>query len=142
MARDLKELLFRRAKNARMEALEHGEHSSIGMTAARTWEVFGNLLEDAGLMGEFHDYESGSNDVKGRDQRLKSVTMTKAQWDSLRIYLIMSSSHREGERDAWLRLSQEKNADGTPRFQHAADNAAYWQEVIDDLKTIENILGS
>ena len=67
----------------------------------------------------------------GRQER--SVTLTNDQWNRLVCYLLQSTKHREGERDAWQELAQEKNADGTPKFKNAAGNAAYWQEVIDDL---------
>lgn len=67
----------------------------------------------------------------GRQER--SVTLTNDQWSRLVCYLHMSTKHREGERDAWRELAQEKNPDGTPVFKNAAKNAAYWQEVIDDL---------
>ena len=67
----------------------------------------------------------------GRQER--SVTLTNGQWSRLVCYLRMSTKHREGERDAWQELAKEKNEDGTPAFKNAAGNAAYWQEVIDDL---------
>lgn len=67
----------------------------------------------------------------GRQER--SVTLTNDQWSCLVCYLLQSTKHREGKRDAWQELAQEKNADGTPKFKNAASNAAYWQEVIDDL---------
>jgi hypothetical protein len=67
----------------------------------------------------------------GRQER--SVTLTNDQWSRLVCYLHLSTKHREGERDAWRHLAQEKNPDGTPVFKNAAKNAAYWQEVIDDL---------
>lgn len=66
-------------------------------------------------------------------RRERSVTLTNDQWSRLVCYLHMSTKYREGERDAWQELAQEKNADGTPKFKNAASNAAYWQEVIDDL---------
>ena len=67
----------------------------------------------------------------GRQER--SVTLTNDQWSRLVCYLHMSTKYREGERDAWQELAQEKNPDGTPVFKNAAKNAAFWQEVIDDL---------
>lgn len=55
------------------------------------------------------------------------------QWSRLVCYLHLSTKYREGERDSWQSLAQEKNADGAPVFKSAASNAAYWQEIIDDL---------
>jgi hypothetical protein len=67
----------------------------------------------------------------GRQER--TVTLTNDQWSRLVCYLRMSTMYREGERDAWMDLAQEKNPDGTPKFKNAASNAAYWQEIIGDL---------
>lgn len=67
----------------------------------------------------------------GRQER--TVTLTNDQWSRLVCYLLRTTKHRTGERDAWLSLAEEKNPDGTPKFEKAASNAAYWQEVIDDL---------
>jgi len=59
----------------------------------------------------------------------RSVTLTNAEWNKLRCYLLMTTRHREGERDAWARLASEVDASGAPRFQNAASNAEYWSEM-------------
>ena len=86
-------------------------------------------------MDEMHKTEEPTEDellaAWGRQER--SVTLTNAQWSRLVCYLHMSTKYREGERDAWQNLAEEKNPDGTPVFKNAASNAAYWQEVIDSL---------
>ena len=86
-------------------------------------------------LGEMNKNEEPTEEEQleawGRQER--TVTLTNNQWSRLVCYLHMSTKHREGERDAWLDLAQEKNPDGTPKFTKAASNAAYWQEVIDDL---------
>lgn len=87
-------------------------------------------------LDEMHKNEEPAEDEKlaawGRQER--TVTLTNDQWIRLVCYLHLTTKHREGERDAWHNLAQEKNPDGTPVFKTAADNAAYWQEVIDDLE--------
>lgn len=70
----------------------------------------------------------------GRQER--TVTLTNDDWSRVVCYLLQTTKHRTGERDAWQDLAKEKNPDGTPKFKNAADNAAYWQEVIDDLERI------
>ena len=70
----------------------------------------------------------------GRQER--TVTLTNDDWSRVVCYLLQTIKHRTGERDAWLSLAKEKNPDGTVKFTNAADNAAYWQEVIDDLERI------
>ena len=86
-------------------------------------------------LDEMHKNEEPDEDEQlaewGRQER--TVTLTNNQWSTLVCYLHMTTKHREGERDAWRNLAQEKSPDGTPKFKHAADNAAYWQEVIGDL---------
>lgn len=86
-------------------------------------------------LDEMHKNEEPDEDEQlaawGRQER--TVTLTNNQWSTLVCYLHMTTKHREGERDAWQNLAQEKSPDGTPKFKNAAGNAAYWQEVIDDL---------
>ena len=69
-------------------------------------------------------------------RELRTVTLSNDDWSRLVCYLLQTTKHRTGERDAWQSLAQEKNPDGTPKFENAAQNAAYWQEVIDDLERI------
>jgi hypothetical protein len=87
-------------------------------------------------LDEMHKNEEPTEDERveawGRQER--SVTLTNNDWNRLVCYLHLSSKYRERERDAWLDMAQEKNPDGTPRIKTAASNAAYWQEIIDDLE--------
>lgn len=86
-------------------------------------------------LDEMHKNEETDEDEQlaawGRQER--TVTLTNDQWNRLVCYLHLTTKHREGERDSWQNLAQEKNADGTPVFKTAASNAAYWQEIIDSL---------
>lgn len=87
-------------------------------------------------LGEIHKNEEPTEDERaeawGRQER--TVTLTNNDWNRLVCYLHMSTKYREGERDAWQDLAQEKDPDGAPKFKNAASNAAFWQEVIDDLE--------
>lgn len=83
---------------------------------------------------EMHENEDEELAAYGRQER--AVTLTNDQWSRLVTYLLQTTRHRTGERDAWLSLAEEKNLDGTPKFENAPGNAAYWQEVIDDLDAI------
>lgn len=147
MAKNLKEILFNAAKTARREIREHGERSAIGAAAARNWWTYDNLLAAADLHDEFDKWETNPGRIEPAEETTwelqeKTVTLTNDQWNRLTTYLLMSTKHREGERDAWLDLSKEKNPDGTPVFKNAAKNAEYWQEVIDDLETIRGIISA
>lgn len=86
-------------------------------------------------LDEMHKTEESDEDeqLAAWRRQERTVTLTNNQWSTLVCYLHMSTKHREGERDAWQNLAQEKNADGTPVFKSAASNAVYWQKVIDSL---------
>lgn len=78
--------------------------------------------------------ETGEDEDVGTWRRQeRAVTLTNVQWSRLVCYLLQSTKFREGERDAWLSLAEEKNPDGTAKFPNAARNAEYWQEVIEGL---------
>lgn len=66
----------------------------------------------------------------------RAVTLTDEQWNKLVCYLLMTTKHREGERDAWAQLAKELNEDGTPKFPNAAANAQYWTDTIAELEVI------
>lgn len=93
-------------------------------------------------LDEMHKNEEPTEDeqLATWDRQERTVTLTNADWSRLVCYLHMSTKYRERERDAWQDLAQEKNPDGTPKFEKAASNAAYWQEVIDDLERIKTKL--
>lgn len=86
-------------------------------------------------LDEMHKKEEPTKDERlaawGRKER--TVTLTNDDWNRLVVYLHMSTKHREGERDTWQKLAQEKNPDGTPVFKSAASNAEYWAELCKDL---------
>ena len=87
-------------------------------------------------LDEMHKNEEPTEDERlaAWDNQERTVTLKNKDWSRLVCYLLMSTKYREGERDAWQSLAKEKNPDGTPKFEKAASNAAYWQEVIDDLE--------
>lgn len=141
MAKTLKEILFRSAARCRREILEHGERSAIGSAAARLWQAYDGLLEAAELHDEFDAYERGKASPAPAeetewDAQERAVTLTNDEWNTLTCYLMQTTKHRTGERDAWQSLAEEKNPDGTPKFPNAPKNAAYWQEVIDTMERI------
>lgn len=68
-------------------------------------------------------------DLKEWKERERAVTLTNDQWTTLTCYILMSTQHRKGEREAWEKLAAEKNDDGTPTFKNAASNAEYYAEL-------------
>ena len=70
----------------------------------------------------------------------KTVELTKDQLNTLVCYILMTTQHRKGEREAWEKLAQEKNEDGSPTFKNAQSNAEYYAELETKLTTIKEIL--
>lgn len=68
--------------------------------------------------------------------RLRSVTLTNDEWNKLRCYILMTTQYRKGEREAWAKLSEETNPDGSPVFPKAVKNAVYWVEMEDFLEYV------
>lgn len=89
-----------------------------------------------GGLDEMHKTEEPTEDeaVEAWGSQERAVTLTNDQWNSLVCYLHLTTKHREGERDAWHNLAQEKHPDGTPVYKSAANNEVYWQEIIDALE--------
>ena len=141
MAQDLKTILFNWTKTSREEIRDFGDNSAIGQAAARNWWVYEKMLTAAGMMAEYEAWEKGGPVTEEDwDNQPKSITMTNAQWHRLVFYILTSTKYREGERDAWAKLAEEKNPDGSPVFKHAASNAEYWQEVCEELEIIKAII--
>lgn len=74
------------------------------------------------------------------ETKKRAVTLTNAQWSHLTTYILMTTKYREGEREAWEKLSKETNEDGTPAFESAASNAEFWGKIIADLDTIRKTI--
>lgn len=70
----------------------------------------------------------------------KTVTLTKGQWNSLTIYLIMSARYREEEKVSWEKLAAEKDENGNPKFKHAESNTRFWEEIIETIKVIRKCI--
>ena len=70
----------------------------------------------------------------------KIIELTEDQCNLLVCYLIMTTNHRKGEREAWEKLAKETNEDGTPTFKHAQSNAQYWEELDYRLEEIRYII--
>lgn len=68
------------------------------------------------------------------------VELTKEQVNTLTCYILMTTQHRKGEREAWEELSKEMNEDGTPKFKNAKSNAEYYADLEFKLEEIRNVL--
>ena len=70
----------------------------------------------------------------------RSVTLTNEQWIKLTCYILMTTQHRKGEREAWEKLAKETNDDGTPLFKNAASNAEFYRELEVELEAIRKAI--
>lgn len=68
------------------------------------------------------------------------VELTKEQVNTLVCYILMTTQHREKEREAWEELSKEMNEDGKPKFKNAKSNAEYYADLEFKLEEIRNVL--
>lgn len=68
------------------------------------------------------------------------VELTKEQVNTLICYILMTTQHREREREAWEELSKEMNEDGTPKFKNAKSNVEYYADLEFRLEEIRNVL--
>lgn len=70
----------------------------------------------------------------------RTVTLTNEQWCKLTCYILMTTQHRKGEREAWEKLAKETNDDGTPLFKNAASNAEYYRTLEIELGEIRRAI--
>lgn len=73
-------------------------------------------------------------------QTKTTVELTNSQWNTLVCYILMTTQHRKGEREAWEELAKETNEDGTPTFKNARSNADYYQELEKTLQEIRQTI--
>lgn len=71
---------------------------------------------------------------------MNAKELTSEQRSTLSLYILITTKTREGEAEAWEKLAEERNEDGSSKFEHAADNARFWRELDADLREIARIL--
>lgn len=68
---------------------------------------------------------------------MKIITLTDEQALTLKIFLLISANHRNGEEEVCEKLSNELNEDGTPKFPNMKGNAKWWaktNKIIEEVK--------
>lgn len=68
------------------------------------------------------------------------VELTQEQVNTLVCYILMTTQHREKEKEAWEELAKEMNEDGTLKFKNAESNAEYYTKLEEKLTEIKIIL--
>ena len=66
-----------------------------------------------------------------------AVELTNSQWNTLTCYILMTTQHRKGEREAWQQLATEKDENGQPKFKNAQSNAEYYESLEQTLTDIQ-----
>lgn len=61
--------------------------------------------------------------------RKSAVELTNHQWNTLVCYILMTTQHRKGEREAWEELAKKIDENGQPVFKNAQSNAEYYAEL-------------
>lgn len=73
-------------------------------------------------------------------QTKTTVELTNSQWNTLVCYILMTTQHRKGEREAWEELAKETDENGQPKFKNAASNARYYEDLEKTLKDVINAI--
>lgn len=66
-----------------------------------------------------------------------AVELTNSQWNTLTCYILMTTQHRKGEREAWQQLATEKDENGQPKFKNAQSNAEFYESLEQTLADIQ-----
>ena len=66
-----------------------------------------------------------------------AVELTNSQWNTLTCYILMTTQHRKGEREAWQQLATEKDENGQPKFKNAQSNADFYESLEQTLADIQ-----
>lgn len=69
-----------------------------------------------------------------------TLELTEEQASALDVYLLMTTSYRKKEYEACVRLAQEKNEDGTLKFEKMSKNADFWKKQNEMIEKIAEIL--
>lgn len=74
------------------------------------------------------------------NEKTVTIKLTEDQANTLACYILMTTNHRKALKEAWLELAKKRNDDGTPMFEHALSNVAYYDELERQLDEIRHIL--
>lgn len=71
-----------------------------------------------------------------------TITMSNEQWNELSCYLLRNTKARQGEIDAWERLSHELDDEGNIKFPNAKDMMKFETETRDKIEEIQKKIDS
>ena len=80
-------------------------------------------------------------DVEGWKNKERAVSMPNGMWTTLRGILLMTANERKTEAEAWKKLAQETEEDGTPKYKNAAKNYQFWIRLQADVDEILEKIG-
>lgn len=70
----------------------------------------------------------------------KAVELTNEQWNTLTCYILITTTHRKEEREAWQNLATKTDENGQPKYKNAASNARYYEDLEKTLEDIRNAI--
>jgi hypothetical protein len=82
------------------------------------------------------EIEETEEPAKPWEEQERTVTLTNELCNMLQCYILMTTNHRKGEIEAWEKLAQETDENGTPKFKNAASNAQFWRDMEIQLQQI------
>lgn len=80
--------------------------------------------------------EETEEPAKPWEEQERTVTLTNELCNMLQCYILMTTNHRKGEIEAWEKLAQETDENGTTKFKNAASNAQFWRDMEIQLQQI------
>lgn len=114
------------------ETVEASSFGGAEKAARKAWEWAKPLTIKAIWVEENPDADYSDKEAH--------ITLPGKLRNALTCYLLMSTKYREKERDAWRNLSKEIDEDGTPHFKNAESNADFWENMIQELKDVQEII--
>lgn len=69
-----------------------------------------------------------------------TINLTEEQANLIQCYILLTTSYRKRECEAWKKIAEMKNEDGTPVSRYAERNAEYYSEIESKLAEISNII--
>jgi len=71
---------------------------------------------------------------------MRTIRLTDDQASLLKMYVLLSTKHREREIEAWTSMGTERGKDGAIAFPNAVSNAEWWTNAHASLAEILKLL--
>ena len=88
----------------------------------------------------FGEFENMTQEQYGERFPCVNITLTAEDANLLVCYILLTTKHRQDEAEAWAKLAEEKNEDGTPAFPNAQSNSEFYEKMSARLEDIKRII--